>query len=470
MIIDSAHKNVPDYILTNLRFADVFELEEIQQLQDLFADATGVAAQIIHPDGTPITRPANFCRLCKIIRKTEKGAANCCFPVSATGGITSNKPIVTSCLSGGIWDAKVDIVVDGQHIASWLIGQVRNDNPDLPQVIRLAEEIGVETDDLLEAFEEVPRMSLEQFGKVAKMLFSFVNELSGKAFRNLQLKLQMAEKEKAMALLSEHEEFLSIMLHSIGDGVISTDINGLIISINPAAEHLCGWTSEEAVGQPLNAVFTIVHSDTLESVADPVKKVLESGQIIGLANHTILVSRNGEEFQIADSAGPIKNKEGLISGVVLVFSDISEKHRSQEIIRKSEEKFHSLYLNMSEGAALHELIYNHNGEPEDYVIIETNPAFEKQLGSRLSEKPAERLIKSVNRLTLKSINRWPIPVNRWFSIRISPLWQSIILFLFTVHIPGVLRLFLKILLRENRMKWRCFKPMMRWPFWHNIPE
>ena len=365
----------------DLQFSDLFNLEEIQRMQDLFSDAMGVASVITYPDGTPITKPSNFCRLCSdIIRKTEKGRAFCYQSDAVIGCHNPTGPVVQRCLSGGLWDAGASITVGGKHIANWLIGQVRNEASDQQQIIQYADEIGANRENFIAALNEVPYMSVEQFGKVSKMLFAFANELSEKAYNNFQFKMQIIEREKVVALLQEKEESLSFLLNSIGDAVIATDKNGRIVNMNPVAETLCGWKTTEATGLPLTDVFQIVNSETREVVDNPVLKVLKSGKIFGLANHTVLISKDRSEYHIADSAAPIINREGEVNGVVLVFSDVTEKHAAQELIRKSEEKFYSLYMNMSEGAALHELKYNDRGEPEDYLIIETNPAFERQLG------------------------------------------------------------------------------------------
>jgi len=153
----------------------------------------------------------------------------------------------------------------------------------------------------------------------------------------------ITERKQAEIELARSEENLYITLSSIGDGVISTDINGLIVNMNPIAEKLCGWELTDALGKPLPEVFKIINAETRQTVANPVKKVLENGTIVGLANHTILVSRDGTEYQIADSAAPIKNKNGEISGVVLVFSDVTGKYVAEKQIKESEEKMRSIY-------------------------------------------------------------------------------------------------------------------------------
>ena len=120
--------------------------------------------------------------------------------------------------------------------------------------------------------------------------------------------------------LQESEESLSITLHSIGDAVIATDTEGRVTKLNPTAERLTGWKLEDARGRQLVEVFRIVNFDTREAVADPVQLVLKHGQVVGLANHTVLLACDGNEYQIADSAAPIRNAANEIVGVVLVFS------------------------------------------------------------------------------------------------------------------------------------------------------
>lgn len=123
--------------------------------------------------------------------------------------------------------------------------------------------------------------------------------------------------------LLEEKERIFVTLHSIGDGVITTDVDGKVELLNPVAEELTGWKNADAKDLPLEAVFNIKNEITGKSLQNPVKKCLETGTIVGLANHTVLIRRDGQEFAIEDSAAPIRDSDGKIIGVILVFHDVS---------------------------------------------------------------------------------------------------------------------------------------------------
>ena len=131
-------------------------------------------------------------------------------------------------------------------------------------------------------------------------------------------------------------------LFSIGDAVIVTDAEGRVASMNSVAESLTGWTHAEAVGQPLEAVFRIVHENSRQTVENPALRALREGVIVGLANHTLLIARDGTERPIDDSAAPIRDSNSNIVGVVLVFRDISERHRQETELHERERQFRTL--------------------------------------------------------------------------------------------------------------------------------
>ncbi|MDX2165769.1 MAG: CHASE3 domain-containing protein [Deltaproteobacteria bacterium] len=128
----------------------------------------------------------------------------------------------------------------------------------------------------------------------------------------------------------ESEERLRITLRSIGDAVIATDPHGRVVFMNEVAQALTGWPEREAIGEPLDAVFRIVNEATRATVESPVAKVLREGQVVGLANHTVLLARDGREHPIDDSGAPIRDADRAIMGVVLVFRDVSDRKAMDE--------------------------------------------------------------------------------------------------------------------------------------------
>jgi len=133
------------------------------------------------------------------------------------------------------------------------------------------------------------------------------------------------------ALYNTQEEFITT-LHSIGDAVITTDIKGYVRFLNPVAQLLTGWTFTDAKNKPLEIVFKIINEETRDTVTNPVSKIIKDGLIVGLANHTLLISKNGKEIPIADSGAPIKDKNGNIIGVVLVFRDQTEERLNHKLL------------------------------------------------------------------------------------------------------------------------------------------
>lgn len=136
--------------------------------------------------------------------------------------------------------------------------------------------------------------------------------------------------------LAQEKERLFTILHSIGDAVIAVDCSAMVTLMNPVAEKLTGWTCDEAQGRHLDEVFQILKESSRDKQDSPVVSVLETGKMKLLANHTLLLSRSGEEFQIADSAAPIRILDGPVEGVVLVFRDVTEQNRMHELMIQSE--------------------------------------------------------------------------------------------------------------------------------------
>jgi PAS domain S-box-containing protein len=148
----------------------------------------------------------------------------------------------------------------------------------------------------------------------------------------------ITESRQAELALRVNERRWAVTLSSIGDAVIATDTDGKVTFLNPVAEHLTRWSMAEATGRPVREVFDIVNEETRATVDDPASKVLQSGNIAGFANHTVLLKRGGGEVPIDDSGAPIRDEQGNILGVVLVFRDISERKKADKAQKTSKER------------------------------------------------------------------------------------------------------------------------------------
>ncbi len=150
---------------------------------------------------------------------------------------------------------------------------------------------------------------------------------NGQVVRLVGVIQDITRRHVAERKLAENRELLQVTLESIGDAVITTDLEGGVKWLNPVAERLTGWTFEQARGQPLARVFSIVHEASREPAADPVARCLAEGKLEALAENTVLIARDGNEYGIKDSAAPIRDRDGDALGVVLIFHDVSEQRR-----------------------------------------------------------------------------------------------------------------------------------------------
>ncbi len=156
----------------------------------------------------------------------------------------------------------------------------------------------------------------------------------------------LTERNVAEEALRRNEESLATTLRSIGDGVICTDVAGNVVRMNPVAEQLTGWSAAEADGRPFAEVFHIVHEETRQPAVNPIERVLREGIVVGLANHTSLIAKDGTERSIADSAAPIRNGAGELTGVVLVFRDTAEEREAERRLREANAFVDSILENL----------------------------------------------------------------------------------------------------------------------------
>src|SRR6266404_6109907 len=163
---------------------------------------------------------------------------------------------------------------------------------------------------------------------------------------------ELSERKKAQAALAKSEKWFSTTLASIGDAVIATDMNGGVTFMNSIAQSLTGWSQAEATSKSMDLVFDIVNRETRRPVENPVKKVFREGKVVGLADHTLLLSKDGKEFDIEDSAAPILTDAGEGFGVVLVFRDITEKKLADEETKRQKELLQLILESIADGVVV----------------------------------------------------------------------------------------------------------------------
>jgi PAS domain S-box-containing protein len=188
-------------------------------------------------------------------------------------------------------------------------------------------------------------------------------------------------------LIKESEQNFSVTLDSIGDAVLVTDARGRIERLNPIAEKLIGCKLEECKGKPVLEIFNIINEETGAPAENPIDRVIREGIIVGLANHTVLISQDGKRYPIADSAAPIRAADGKIRGAVLVFRDVTEEHRAAQAIRKSERILSATLDSLHEGVSIME----NDGTP-----IYSNPIARKISGIILQDQTQEQWSKLPN--------------------------------------------------------------------------
>jgi len=304
------------------QFSELFNLEEIQRLQDLFADVNGVASIITLPNGTPITEPSKFTRFCsKIIRGTDKGCSNCYKSDQVIGRHNPTGPTIQICHSGGLWDAGSGITVGGIHIANWLIGQVRNEELDEQRMIQKAHEIGANTKEFIEAYKEVPVMSLKQFTKVSNLLFEFANNLSEKAYNNLQLKLKITDQNKTIELLKASEERFQSLFNKAPLGYQSLDFDGYFIEVNQQWLNTLGYKRQEVIGKWFGDFLS---PDYQESFRKRFPIFKEKGNI---HSEFEMVHKDGHKLFIAFEGRIAYDLKGLFNQTHCIIQDVTEQKK-----------------------------------------------------------------------------------------------------------------------------------------------
>ena len=321
-----------------LSFETLFDVEELQKIQDQFSEATGVASIITRTDGTPITSPSNFCDLCKIIRKTEEGLCNCLRSDATLGKFNPHGPTIKTCLSSRLWDAGVSISISSKHIANWLIGQVRNEEQSEEKIIKYARKIGADEKKFIEAFLQVPVMSKKQFTGIAELLYTLANQLSEAKYRSfLQNKILKEQKEAKDQLIESTERLTQIIIKTPFPISIHAE-DGEIIFVNQCCWDKTGYSIDDV--PTVKDWIRIAHRDDPERITQ-VNKESYKLQERSFRGEYLITTKDGKKLVWEYSSAPLGKTPDGRKMIMTVAADITHRKKFEDALAVSEKKYRS---------------------------------------------------------------------------------------------------------------------------------
>lgn len=368
------------------KLVDLLDIEAVQKLLDSFYNVTGILSGIMDIDGNILTKSgwqdicAKFHRVC--ISTAEK----CQQSDSYINNYLLDKPYISYKCLNGLMDYAAPIFIENQHLGSIYTGQFLHEPPDEMFFRQQARKHGFNETAYIEALKKVPIIPIEKMDSIISYFLNMADILASMGLEHLRkiqaMQIDLQNRKRAEQEINAQREWLRVTLSSIGDAVIATDIEGKVLFINQIAQELTGYIHNEAHGRKIEEVFNIVSEETGLPADIPINRVLSERVVVGLANHTALISKDGTIYSIADSAAPIKNNSGEIIGVILVFHDITERKRAEYKLKKSEQKYRDIVENATEG------IFQTTLQGR---FISVNPACVRIFGSTSPEEMANNI-------------------------------------------------------------------------------
>lgn len=331
-----------------LILTDIFTIDELQELQDSFADATGIASLITQTNGTPITKPSNFCVLCRdIIRNTEVGRNNCHKSDAEMSSFNKKGPTIQKCKSAGIWDACVSIVINGNHIGNWLIGQIRTEDQDIDELIKYASIINVDINEYKKTLLTTKVMPYEQFEKISNLLYKFVNDITLKAYQNHILAKEydlIKSKEREIA---DSESRLKLSLISSKSGMIDFHVKTNRIIANQEYSKILGYNYSDFT-ETVESWSKRLHVDDRERVNTFFENYLSGNKTDYNIEYRIQHS-NGNWIWVQSQGSVVEydenNKPNRLIGII---RDISDYKNVELQLKESEQRYKLMVENQND--------------------------------------------------------------------------------------------------------------------------
>lgn len=343
---------------TPIKLLDLVDLKDLQRIQDSFAETNDVASMIIDLEGNAITKPSNFCDVCKLVRQTEKGQLNCSKSDKKIGerALEKMEPHFESCHSCGFIDASAPIIVEGKTVAHWLVGQSNVLGVDNDRIIAYAEEIGADKDEMLKAYSKMTNMPLDRFKKITELLWLFAQEISNKGYNNLKLaqelkkiretelflnntvdNLKISEKnlqEKQNELI-ESQALLNSILDQAPTGVLVINAtDGSFTISNRATAEITSYPVEkwsEVNANKIDIDFKTLYLDKTEYKDNdlPIMRAYLKQETIK-NEEVCLKFIDGSEKYILINATPVYDNNDKLIAATAVFADITERKKLEK--------------------------------------------------------------------------------------------------------------------------------------------
>jgi PAS domain S-box-containing protein len=363
----------PDGDIGSLNLADIIDRAALQDMMEDFYRFTKIGCAVVDMSGKVLVA-VGWQDICTRFHRVHPETARNCreSDVALTQGIPEGTYKTYRC-KNNMWDIATPITVQGKHLGNIFLGQFfyAEEEPDYEVFRRQARHYGFDETEYLAALDRAPRWSRETIDAVMAFYAKLARMLSSLSYTRIRLAHNLTRQKQVGEQLRASRENLRITLKSIGDGVISTDRDGRVVSINPVAEFLTGWSAEEVTGQPLENVFRIIHEETGLPAESPLRMIMRDGVTGDLARRAVLLARDGRQIPIAESGSPIRDDAGQISGVVLVFRDQIRERLERQALEESEARFRSIYDHMTTGVARVSI---------GFLIETANPAYCEMLG------------------------------------------------------------------------------------------
>jgi len=327
----------PEEDVRNLELADLINVADIQVMMDNFYRFAHIPMAIIDLHGRVLVG-VGWQEICtKFHRIHPESFRNCLeSDLKLTAEIPKGEFKLYKC-KNGMWDMATPIFIGDQRIGNLFIGQFffNGESVKYDYFRSQAEKYGFDKEEYIEALRKVPFLNAEDIDYAKSFFLKLTDSLSQLSYSNIKLARAVEETKKLTDSLRRSEERFFTTLTSIGDAVIATDINGSITFINPVAKEIIGLNSTQVLSKPITEIFILIDEQTREIVGDPFKRVLENGMNIGLDKNVILKKKDGTEILIDNSAAPIRDKDGQIFGMVLVFRDVTERIMAEKMLEEN---------------------------------------------------------------------------------------------------------------------------------------